>query len=63
MNLTNNFLEPGLLVKNPSQPDWGIGQIQSIIENRITVNFENMGKVVLNGNEVTLEEYFDRESQ
>ncbi|MYJ87450.1 MAG: DUF3553 domain-containing protein, partial [Rhodobacteraceae bacterium] len=42
---------------------WGIGQIQSIIENRITVNFENIGKVVLNGNEVTLEEYFDRESQ
>jgi len=63
VNLTNNFLEPGLLVKNPARPDWGMGQIQSVIENRITVNFENMGKVVLNGNEVTLEEYFGGETQ
>lgn len=61
MGLSNNYLEPGLLVKNPTQSDWGIGQIQSIIENRITVNFENIGKVVLNSNEVSLEEYFDQD--
>ena len=61
MGLSNNYLEPGLLVKNPTQPDWGIGQIQSIIKNRITVNFENIGKVVLNSNEVSLEEYFDQD--
>lgn len=60
--MNNNFLEPGLLVKNPAQPDWGIGQIQSIIENRITVNFENLGKVVLNGQKVTLEEFIDYET-
>ncbi len=60
--MNNNFLEPGLLVKNPAQPDWGIGQIQSIIENRITVNFENLGKVVLNGQKVTLEEYIEQET-
>ncbi len=62
MNLYSNFLEPGQLVKNPTQPEWGIGQIQSIIENRVTVNFENVGKVVLNGKEVILEEYIDQET-
>lgn len=62
MNLYSNFLEPGQLVKNPTQPEWGIGQIQSIIENRVTVNFENVGKVVLNGQEVILEEYIDQET-
>ncbi|MEZ5779741.1 MAG: DUF3553 domain-containing protein [Paracoccaceae bacterium] len=48
-------LEPGMIVRHPSQPDWGMGQVQSRIGARITVNFENMGKVVLDGREVQLE--------
>lgn len=35
---------PGTLVKCPSQPNWGIGQVQSCIGNKATINFENSGK-------------------
>ena len=49
-----NF-EPGDYVKNPNNKDWGIGQIQSIYKNKITVNFENSGKKVINAKEVILE--------
>ena len=47
-------LVPGALVRNPAEPDWGIGQIQSVIGNRITVNFEHEGKLLIDGNRVTL---------
>ena len=47
--------EPGDFVRNPNNKDWGIGQIQSIINNKITVNFENSGKKVINAKEVVLE--------
>ncbi|MFO1176656.1 MAG: DUF3553 domain-containing protein [Paracoccaceae bacterium] len=50
----NEFLEPGMLVVNPAQPDWGLGQVQSRIGARITVNFEHAGKVVLDGRQVQL---------
>ena len=49
-----NF-NPGDLVINPNNKDWGIGQIQSIIQNKITVNFENVGKKVINSKEIILE--------
>mgnify|MGYP001021376754 CR=1 FL=1 len=47
--------EPGDFVVNPNNKDWGIGQIQSIINDKITVNFENSGKKVINAKEVILE--------
>ena len=47
-------LLPGDFVRHPGQPDWGIGQIQSVIGNRATVNFENAGKVTINLAIVTL---------
>ena len=47
--------KPGDYVKNPAKKDWGIGQIQSIIGNKVTVNFENLGKKVINIDNVTLE--------
>jgi len=47
--------EPGDYVINPGNRDWGIGQIQSVINNKVTVNFENVGKKVINGNEIILE--------
>tara|TARA_Y100001949_G_scaffold162397_1_gene155436 strand:+ start:191 stop:373 length:183 start_codon:yes stop_codon:yes gene_type:complete len=51
-----NFdFEPGDYVINPKNKNWGIGQIQSIINNKITVNFENKGKQVINSSKVILE--------
>tara|TARA_B100000029_G_C17293379_1_gene857845 strand:+ start:166 stop:342 length:177 start_codon:yes stop_codon:yes gene_type:complete len=47
--------EPGDYVINPNQKNWGIGQIQSIINNKITVNFENVGKKVINNKLIVLE--------
>ena len=47
--------EPGDYVINPGNKDWGIGQIQSVINNKVTVNFENVGKKVINSNEIILE--------
>ena len=47
--------EPGDFVENPNNKDWGIGQIQSIINDKVTVNFENSGKKVINAREVILE--------
>ncbi len=47
--------EPGDYVKNPSNTDWGIGQVQSIIGNKVTVNFENAGKQVMNIENIKLE--------
>ena len=47
--------EPGDKVTNPNNKDWGIGQVQSIIGNKVTVNFENFGKRVINVENVILE--------
>ncbi len=41
MNTIFFDFEPGDRVRNPKAPDWGIGQVQSIIKNKVTVNFEN----------------------
>ena len=51
----NLDLEPGDFVINPFNKSWGIGQIQSIIKNKVTVNFENAGKKVINSEEIVLE--------
>jgi hypothetical protein len=48
-------LVPGTLVSHPERPDWGTGQVQSVIGSRITVNFENAGKLLINGDAVTLD--------
>ncbi len=42
------LLEPGAFVRHPDRPDWGIGQVQSVIGKRVTVNFENAGKQLIN---------------
>ena len=47
--------DPGDYVINPGNKDWGIGQIQSVINNKVTVNFENVGKKVINSNKIILE--------
>ena len=47
--------EPGDFVVNPKNTSWGTGQIQSVIKNKVTVNFENVGKKVINYKEIILE--------
>ena len=47
--------EPGDFVVNPKNTSWGTGQIQSVIKNKVTVNFENVGKKVINSEEIILE--------
>lgn len=54
MSDLNAFLEPGMLVTHPGQPDWGVGQVQSNIGGKITVNFQDVGKVVIDGSRVDL---------
>ena len=49
--------EPGDKVINPLNKDWGIGQVQSIINNKITVNFQNVGKKVINSENIKLEKF------
>lgn len=54
MKAENTILEPGMIVQHPQCPEWGPGQVQSRIGNRITVNFREMGKVVIDGSQVGL---------
>ncbi|MDD9724029.1 DUF3553 domain-containing protein [Roseovarius sp. SK2] len=54
MSDMNSILEPGMLVVHPDQPDWGTGQVQSNIGGKITVNFQDVGKVVIDGSRVEL---------
>ena len=51
--------EPGDKVINPNNKDWGIGQVQSIIKDKITVNFQNVGKKVINGENIELKKIND----
>tara|TARA_B100001063_G_scaffold207985_1_gene204177 strand:- start:357 stop:533 length:177 start_codon:yes stop_codon:yes gene_type:complete len=51
--------DPGDKVFNPLNKDWGIGQVQSIINEKITVNFENVGKKVINMNNIELRKIND----
>ena len=49
-----------MLVRHPDRPDWGIGQVQSNIGGKITVNFEHEGKLVIESSRVDLMPVFDR---
>jgi len=51
--------EPGDFVVSPANKDWGIGQVQSIIKNKVTVNFQNFGKQVLNVEFIQLEKIYN----
>jgi hypothetical protein len=48
------FLEPGVLVRHPQAPDWGLGQVQSVAGAKVTVNFEHAGKQVIDAERVRL---------
>ena len=51
--------EPGDKVFNPANKDWGIGQVQSIIKDKVTVNFQNAGKKVINSENIVLKKLND----
>jgi FKBP-type peptidyl-prolyl cis-trans isomerase 2 len=50
----SGLLEPGMLVRHPNREDWGLGQVQSVIGPRVTVNFEHAGKVVIDSTRIIL---------
>ena len=63
--MPNSFsfsIEPGQRVRHPDRPEWGLGQVQSVIGHRVTVNFENAGKVLVNIAVVPLEPVEDEPS-
>lgn len=49
-------MEPGMRVIHPQRPEWGTGQVQSVVGDRVTVNFEHAGKLLLNMAIVALEQ-------
>lgn len=53
--MVDAFLEPGVLVRLPARPDWGLGQVQSVDGRRVTVTFEQAGKQVLDADGVRLD--------
>jgi hypothetical protein len=55
----NALLEPGMFVRHPAQPEWGLGQVQSNVGGRVTVNFEHAGKVVIDSTRVVLVPVFE----
>ena len=61
MDHDSSLLTPGMRVRHPGRPDWGIGQVQSNIAGKITVNFPDEGKLVIDGTIVELVPVFDRE--
>jgi hypothetical protein len=50
----SGFPEVGAIVRLEARPDWGAGQIQSVVGARVTVNFEHAGKVVIDTSEAAL---------
>ena len=54
MDDLNAILTPGMLVRHPDHPDWGVGQVQSNIDGKLTVNFRDEGKMVIDSFRVGL---------
>jgi hypothetical protein len=51
--------EPGVFVRHPKKPEWGLGQVQTAIGPRVTVMFENAGKILIDTDTVTLDRVDD----
>jgi hypothetical protein len=62
MDDLNAILTPGMLVRHPQNPDWGVGQVQSNVEGKVTVNFRSEGKMVIDSFRVGLTPVFDDRS-
>jgi hypothetical protein len=55
----NAILTPGMLIRHPERPDWGVGQVQSNIGGRLTANFPDQGKIVIDSFRVAMIPVFD----
>ncbi|WP_338663689.1 DUF3553 domain-containing protein [Pararoseomonas sp. SCSIO 73927] len=53
--MPDSIFEPGQIVRHPGRPDWGTGQVQSVQGDRVTVNFEHAGKLLINAANTTLD--------
>lgn len=62
MDDLNAILTPGMLVRHPEHPDWGVGQVQSNSGGKVTVNFRSEGKIVIDSFRVGLTPVFDDRS-
>ena len=51
----NLLIAPGDFVRHPKHPELGLGRVQTVVQGRITVNFENAGKLIVDGEKVELE--------
>jgi hypothetical protein len=51
----DSILAPGQWVRLPTNPDWGVGQVQSAVGRKVTVNFEHAGKRVVHVDAAPLE--------
>jgi hypothetical protein len=49
------YFNLGDFVIHPKQPEWGLGQVQSIVGMNVTVNFEHVGKQMINCAVITLD--------
>jgi FKBP-type peptidyl-prolyl cis-trans isomerase 2 len=56
-------LVPGMRVRHPGEPEWGVGQVQSVVGDRVTVSFEHAGKRVINAAIVALREVGEDEAR
>lgn len=52
--MSSSRLVPGMRVRHAGEPSWGVGQVQSAVGERVTVNFEHAGKRLINTAAVTL---------
>ncbi|KIC08443.1 hypothetical protein RA19_21010 [Leisingera sp. ANG-M1] len=59
MNDLNAIFTPGMFVRHPDHPEWGVGQVQSNAGGKITVNFPDQGKLVIDGARVSLIPVFE----
>ncbi len=57
--MQESLFTPGMLVRHPDHPEWGVGQVQSAIGHKISVNFEHRGKRVINALVISLLPVFD----
>jgi Protein of unknown function (DUF3553) len=55
----NAVFTPGMLARHPACPEWGIGQVQSNIGGKLTVNFRDEGKVVIDSFRIAMMPIFD----
>ncbi len=53
--METGIFEPGQYVRHPGRPDWGLGQVQSAVGDRVTVNFEHAGKLLINAAQISLQ--------